>query len=130
MLAEKLNECGLRFNDKKTRIVNLKHGLTFLKIKYQFINGRIVKRLVRSGISRQRRKLKKFLSFVEEGKMSLDDVYMSMQSWNAHSKAAKSYRTTKTMFKQYNKLYNGYKLTRHYFKSHPDELRKKKVVKV
>ena len=122
---------GLQFNEKKTYIVKATKGFTFLKIKYHIDpKGKTVKQLVRSGIVRERRKLKKFEAKVAEGKMSLDDVYNNIQSWNAHSKIAKAYHTTKTMFDLYDKKFGGYKITRKYFKEHPEEKRKRKVVRL
>lgn len=59
-----------------------------------------------------RRKLKKFRRLVDIGRISLDDVYNSIQSWLAHSKIALSYRTKKSMLKLYNELFNGYRITK------------------
>ena len=61
--------------------------------------------------------------------MSLDDVYNNMQSWLAHSKVAKNnYHSVKSMMKLYDELFGGYKITKKYFKEHPEEIRKKKLV--
>lgn len=130
LLEKKLKEIGLTFNAKKTMIVNLTKGVTFLKVKYHLMNGKTVKRLVRSGIVRERRKLKKFKPMVENHHMTLDDVYSNMQSWISHSKIAKCYQTTKNMIKLYNKLYGGYKITKAYYKANPTIKRKKKVVRL
>lgn len=131
LLSDYVRKIGLRFNNKKTYIVKVTKGFTFLKIKYNVNkNGQTIKRLVKSGIVRERRKITKFESKINEGKMSYNDVYNNIQSWNAHSKLAKSYKTTKTIFALYDKKYNGYKMTQKYYKEHPDEIRKRKVVRV
>lgn len=110
-------------------MVKLTKGFTFLKIKYHInAEGKTVKRLVRSGIVRERRKLKKFKNKVEHNEMSLDDVYNNIQSWNAHSKIAKCYTTSKNMFGLYNKYFNGYKMTQKYFKDNPNVVRRRKVI--
>lgn len=128
-LSELAKKYGLRFNDKKTYVVKLTKGFTFLKIKYHInAEGKTVKRLVRSGIVRERRKLKKFKNKVEHNEMSLDDVYNNIQSWNAHSKIAKCYTTSKNMFGLYNKYFNGYKMTQKYFKDNPNVVRRRKVI--
>ena len=108
-------ELGLRFNEKKTHIVKMSKGFTFMKVKY-FVtkSGKVIRTLVRSGVTRMRRKLKKFQGLVAQGLMSIEDVYASMQSWLAHSKIARSYQTRKRMLKLYDKLFGGYKLTRKY----------------
>lgn len=105
------SELGLRFNDKKTHIVKSTKGFVFLKIRY-FISkeGRIIKKLTRAGVTRQRRKLYKFRKKVDNGEMSLDDVYNSMQSWLSHAKYVNAFHTVKSMMKLYNKLFDGYRM--------------------
>lgn len=111
------NALGLTFNEKKTKIVKATKGFAFLKIKYRVVGKRLIKTLVRSGIVRMRRKLKKFKRKVDDGVMKLDDVYNSMQSWLAHAKLANSYHTVKSMLKLYDELFGGYKITKKYFKN-------------
>ncbi|MBR4589369.1 MAG: RNA-directed DNA polymerase [Bacteroidaceae bacterium] len=104
---------GLRLNDNKTHITKIRKGFTFLKVRYCVTdNGKIVKKLTRKGIVRMRRKLKKFKRKVDNGEMTLDNVYDSIQSWIAHSKIANSYKTYKSMMKLYNSEYNGYRITK------------------
>ena len=118
-LKELWNKCqvickklGLSFNTKKTKIVKVSRGFVFLKTKYQVTkDGKILRRPHRSGIVRNRRRLKRFAHLVEIGKMSLDDVYNSFQSYYNHTKKiGKSFKTRKQMIKQYIKLFGGYKL--------------------
>ena len=109
------HELGLKFNDKKTHIVKLTRGFTFLKVKYCVTpTGKIVKKLAKKSIVRMRRKLKKFRHLVDDGKMTLDDVYNSVQSWCAHTKVAMSYHAKKNMLKLYDELFDGYKITKKY----------------
>lgn len=105
---------GLRFNPKKTYITKSTKGFTFMKVRY-YVNkdtGKIIRKLDPDGITRMRRKLKKYKAKVDNGKMSLDDVYASMQSWLEHSRIAKSYHAQKNMLRLYDKLFDGYKITR------------------
>ena len=115
-MKEVCNILGLTFNEKKTKIVKATKGFSFLKINYRVAGKRIIKTLVRSGIVRMRRKLKKFKKKVDRGEMKLDDVYNSMQSWLAHAKLANSYHTVKSMLELYNDLFDGYKITKQYFR--------------
>lgn len=125
-----IEEMGLKFNEKKTHITKITKGFTFLKIQYRIDKkNRTVKKLVRQGITRERRKLNKFTKKVEQKEMTLDDVYANVQSWNAHSKIANSYRTVRRIMNQYNKLFGGYRMTYYYYKTHPEIKRKKKVVR-
>lgn len=114
-IIEMAKSLGLKLNLKKTRIVKAAKGFTFLKVKYFVSNsGKIIRKLVRTGIVCMRRKLKKFKGLVDAGKMSLEDVYASMQSWLEHARIAKSYQTRKRMLKLYDELFGGYKITRKY----------------
>ena len=54
------SEYGIVINKKKTKIVDLKHGFTFLKTHFYITEtGRIIKKPCRDSITRERRKLKK-----------------------------------------------------------------------
>ncbi len=109
------DDLGLRFNEKKTQIVKMTKGITFMKIRYIVTpSGKLIKKLHKSGIIRMRRKLKKFKRLVSLGLMTLDDVYNSFQSWVSHSYLANSYRTRKNMIKLYNDLFDGYRVTKKY----------------
>lgn len=111
-LKEISDVLGLKFNETKTHITKIRKGFTFLKVRYSVTEtGKIVKRLTRKGIVRMRRKLKKLKPKVGDG-VTLNNVYDSMQSWMAHSEIANSYHTVKSMTRLYNKLYDGYKITK------------------
>ena len=57
-----------------------------------------------------RRKLKKFRKKVDEGLMSLQDVFISFMSWyGTVAKIAKTYRQRKRMLNLYNRLFHQYK---------------------
>lgn len=111
-----VSELGLQFNEKKTRIIKMTKGIVFMKIKYNVTKtGKLIKRLTRAGIVRMRRKLKKLRRLVDIGKVKLDDVYNSMQSWLAHSYLALSYKTRRGMLRLYNSLFDGYRITKKFW---------------
>ena len=98
---------GLKFNSKKTNIKHIKCGFTFLKTRY-FVDsqsGKIIKKLSHAGIVRMRRKLRKLSVKYNDGTLSLNHVYDSMQSWLAHAKIADSYKTVGSMLRLYRKLF-------------------------
>ena len=81
-VREKLGDLKLSVNEKKTHIVKLRHGFTFLQIKYNINeNGRITKRPTREKIVRERRRLKRFRGLCDEGRMKEDDVLNCYKSW-------------------------------------------------
>lgn len=101
---------GLNLKVKKTHITHIRKGITFLKIKYSVRDGKTVKRLPGSSSLRMRRKLKKFAGLVKRGKMNLDDVYTSLQSWLGHTRIASAYRKRKQILALYNTLFGSYRM--------------------
>ena len=77
---------GIVLNPKKTRIVKIKYGIKFLKVKMTLTaSGKVKRRMTRKSIVRQRRKLKKFATFVRNGEMSIEEVVNSHASWKGHA---------------------------------------------
>lgn len=100
------NDLGIKLNEKKTRIVPLDEGFWFLKGKYILLqSGKIVCKPARDGSVRMRRKLRKFVGMVEDGRMSLLDVYTSYQSFRSHLMQFDSYHIVHNMDKYYSKLF-------------------------
>lgn len=130
LLTEEAKKYGLTLHPKKTCIVKLTKGVTFLKVRYRFDGNRTVKTLHKSGIVRMRRKLRKFSNIVKGKKMKLDDVYASVQSWITHARIAKSYRAVCSMLRKYDDLFDGHRITRRYWKNNKALKRKRKVAVV
>lgn len=107
---EKLREIyaslGIIVNEKKTRIVDLKHGFTFLKTRF-FITetGRIIKKPCRKSITRERHKLKKQAKLVEAGVLTFDDVRCSYASWRGSMEHRDAYRTLQSMDRLFDRLF-------------------------
>ena len=130
LLKTEAAKYGLTLHPKKTKIVKLTKGFTFLKVKYRASSGKTVKTLTRGGIVRMRRKLKKLSRIVEKTNVTKDDVYASVQSWASHAKIARSYHAVRNMMKLYDDLLGGYRLTYRYWKMHKDIKRKRKVLRL
>lgn len=97
-IGTKCAEVGLKLSDKKTQIVKLTHGFTFLKVRvYITPTGHIVRKIHPSSVTRQRRKLKKLRQLLASEEMLPDDVYNSFQSWDSHAARFDTYRTRQTM---------------------------------
>ena len=66
------DELGLKFNDKKTKIVKMSKGFVFMKVRYRVTStGKIIRTLTRAGIVRMRRKLKKFRRLLKDLSLSV-----------------------------------------------------------
>ena len=97
---------GITLNTKKTQIVKLSHGFTFLKVRYFLLpTGKVIKKLAHKSVVRMRRKMKKFVPKVRAGIMSHKDVYQSWQSWRAYARNFNAYHSIQSMGRLYNRLF-------------------------
>lgn len=104
-LAEKL---GLKINKKKTHIKKISQGFQFLKARFFLTKkGNVVKKNFRQSVRKMRIKLRSFKHFINEGKMTLKDVYASFQSWRAYARNFNAFNTIKTMIKLFINTYKN-----------------------
>lgn len=74
-IKEQLKAIGLEANAKKTHIVKLSHGFTFLQVKYNITKtGKISKRMTHGKIVRERRRLKAFKRMFDQGIMTEEEI--------------------------------------------------------
>lgn len=100
------NELNITLNTKKTQIIKLSHGFTWLKIRFFLTKtGKVIRKICKKSITKQRRKLKKLRKKLDEGKIEYMDVVQSFQSWRSHSSNFNAYHTIKNMEKLYNQLF-------------------------
>lgn len=99
------NKLGIHINKKKTQIVKLSKGVTFLKTKYTITEtGRIIKRIPRDVITRERRKLKKLAKFTKEGKLDIYKFEQLYKSWRGDKTKFNAYETLKKLDELYLRL--------------------------
>ena len=73
---------GITVNERKTRVVKLTRGFTFLKKRFRFTeSGRIVVTPIPKSLARERRKLRTHARMVAEGSMTLEQAYVSYMSF-------------------------------------------------
>lgn len=73
---------GITVNERKTRVVKLTRGFTFLKKRFRFTeSGRIVVTPIPKSLARERRKLCTHARMVAEGSMTLEQAYVSYMSF-------------------------------------------------
>lgn len=101
-IAQKL---GIHINDRKTQIVKLSHGFTFLKTKYILTEtGKIICRIPRDVVTRQRRKMKRLARFVVDGNMSFSAFQNQYKSWRGDKNRYHAFETLRNMDKLYRRL--------------------------
>lgn len=106
ILKEKYNAIGVTINDKKTHIISLRHGFTFLKTRFLITEtGKIIKKPCRDSITRERRKLKKQAKLYEAGVLTLDEILQSYNSWRGSMVHRNARKTIFNMDKLYKKLF-------------------------
>jgi retron-type reverse transcriptase len=97
----------IEVNIKKTKIVKLSHGVEFLKGKYYLQpSGKILRKASRDSTTRMKRKLKKFKNLIDNGKMNMEDLRTSYQSWRGNYKRRfNAYHRVRYMDSLYNRLF-------------------------
>ena len=97
---------GITINEKKTQIVKISHGFSWLKCRFYITkNGKVIRKIYKKSIVRERRKLKKFVPLLERGVMTYTDVRTAYQSWCAYAKNFSAWHTLQNMGRLYDKLF-------------------------
>lgn len=106
IIKELCNELGITLNEKKTQIVKLSHGFTWLKGRFYLTpTGKVIKKIYKRSVTRERQKLKKLKKFYDSGKVTANDVWCAFQSWRAYAYHFNAYHTIQNMEILYNQLY-------------------------
>lgn len=96
---------GLSLNSK-TNIYPLKNGIDFLGFHtYLTESGAVVRKVRRKSKSNARRKLKKMRYLLDEGRITLEAVQQSYQSWRAHAAKGNCYHLIRRMDIYYAQLF-------------------------
>lgn len=104
-IREQLAKLKLELNERKTHITKLKHGFTFMQIKYSISDGKVIKRPTHSKIVRERRRLKKYKKLFDKGTMNENDISNAYKSWrNGVIKDCNACRKT---IRSMDKVYDG-----------------------
>lgn len=108
LLEKVINICdsiGIYVHKNKTHIAKLSKGFTFLKTRYILTeSGRLIKKVPRSVIVRERRKLKSLVKLVKAGKLTVSDFEHQYKSWRGDKKRYNSYNALKNMDKLFYEL--------------------------
>lgn len=88
---------GLRLNGK-TQILPLKNGIDFLGFHtYLTQTGKVVRKVRAKSIDNMKRKIRKFRTLVDSGKITLDSVVQSYASWTGHISHGNTYHLRQNM---------------------------------
>ena len=96
-------------NKKKTQIVKLSSGFTFLKMRYLFTKtGKIIVIPCKEIITRERRKLRKLRGRLEAGKITAAEIKEQYKSWRGNIIKYKAYKSVRSTDALYKSLFGGY----------------------
>ena len=100
------NELGIELNLKKTQIVKLTHGFTYLKARmYLTETGKVVQKIYKRSVTRMRIKFKKLKKKLDANKISHADIYTTWQSWKSYAEQFNAWHTIQNMAALYNRLF-------------------------
>ena len=96
---------GLHINEHKTQIVKISHGFTFLKTRYIITeSGKIIRKIPRPVVIRQRKKMKKLAQIAAAGEMTLDQFRHQYISWRGDKRRYNAHITLMNMDNLYRRL--------------------------
>lgn len=108
LIRWKCGQLGITLHEKKTRIVKLSRGFTFLKKRFFYTEtGRIVVRPCRQSITNARRKLKKLHGFYARNEMTFEQVWQSYQSVRGFFLQYDAYGTVMSMDALFKELFGA-----------------------
>ena len=97
---------GIVLNEKKTQIVKLSHGFTWLKARFLLTeSGRVVRRIYKRSVTVMRRKLKTFRRKLDEGQMRFQDVETAWRSWRGYAEKFDAWHTRQRLGSLYDQLF-------------------------
>lgn len=111
-IEKQLNSIGLELN-RKTGILKLSQGVKLLQWRFVLCNsGRILKRMDKKKISKQRRRIKKLYAKELKGEVPQGTCNQSMQSYMANARRGDSFYVRKKVAAYYYEMsgvkYHGY----------------------
>ena len=107
-IEQKLSDVGLTLN-RKTQIFPLTQGVIWLKWRFILTSsGKVVRKMSPQSIYRQRRKLKRMQKLVADGKIAVEDVRQSMESWTASAERGNTHKVAREMWHLFDQLFGSF----------------------
>lgn len=100
------DELKIVLNTKKTQIVKLSHGFTYLKIRFFILpTGKIIRKIYKRSVTKERQKLKAFAEKIQQGLMTFSDVWSNWQSWKSYASNFNAKQTVYNIGQLFNDLF-------------------------
>lgn len=89
---------GIHINSRKTQIIKLTRPFVFLKTRYFLTDtGKLIKKIPKDVVKRQRHKMRKLAKLASEGTISLKDFQTQYKSWRGDKKRYHAYYTLRRL---------------------------------
>ena len=99
-------ELGITLNERKTQIVKLSHGFSWLKIRvFLTPTGYVVRKIYKRSVTKMRQKLKKLNRKLIAGRMTFGDIWTTWQSWRSYARRFDAWHTIQNMGKLFDRLF-------------------------
>ena len=105
-IKEIANQYGIHINEKKTKIVKLTREFTFLKTRYIIKNKKIIRKIPKSTLKREKQKVKKLANLVKNGKLTFSDFRVCYMGWIGDKSWYDSYKEIQRVNKVYQDVKN------------------------
>lgn len=101
-------ELGIKLNAKKTQIIKISRGITFLQRRFVLTEtGKVIIKPRPRGIVKMRRKLRVFKRKLDAGKMAFADIKTSFVSFKGHLKHCNAHRIIVRLNALFDKIFYG-----------------------
>ena len=96
----------IKINLRKTQIVKLSHGFTWLKCRFYLLpSGKVVRKIYKRSVTKQRQKLKTFKRLYDSGEMTIEQIREGFQSWMSYALNFNACGTVKNMITLLSELF-------------------------
>lgn len=100
------DQLHITLNRKKTQLVKLSHGFTWLQSRiFLTPTGKVVRKICKKSICRARRRFKTMKKRLDRGEIVFRDIWNSWQSWSGYARKFNAWHTIQNLGKLYNQLF-------------------------
>lgn len=106
-IAQLLQELECQFNMKKTGIIPLSDGITFLGFQFRLTEtGKVIMTLNPANVKHERKKLKKLVHLAKKGERTKEKVDECYNAWKNHAAKGNNLHLLERMDEYYQKLWD------------------------
>ena len=107
-IEKELKKIGLEFNEKKTKVYELKKGITFLGFTFKLMEtGKVLMILKPANVKQERKKLYRLVQKAKRGEITREKVNFCYEGWKAHARKGNSTKLLRRMDTYYKGLWKG-----------------------